>query len=424
MKNKTASEYSEDSKDRRVYTDFASLFSKYEKLGESIIYLRDGFYPAIQMNVVLKEKSREQLGDIEKTILGLIGTGLAGIGSLSTSMGISANRLEPLLKELGGRSLIQIEENTLSLRELGKLSLEYGAEVIEVPRSFLLCGLTGDLLPRGIYDAERVPVSSLPKQARYGEMLDPALRISLAALDFKEDLNRHDYNIPHEALSVTSISSHEPLFLRGKLIISICDNGIHHARLVSGASELRIKNADTITGLLEPLGFSMRDTTPEKALKQIIDGLEKEGLVRVGKAVINQYGNPELTIHHTQPSFESTKINGLPILSLLGTKDRKGKPIARFPFSKNNWPELLRGRTMTLIAGDHITEQRTSKLRLAIDSIDNYYRLPKVSRPASFKHYLSSVLTGIDGNIDDILTLANEVNYTKIIRLLASGKED
>ena len=39
--------------------------------GKEIIYLREALYPTVEAQIILQEKSRKQLGDVERTILQL-----------------------------------------------------------------------------------------------------------------------------------------------------------------------------------------------------------------------------------------------------------------------------------------------------------------------------------------------------------------
>ena len=408
---------------RPVFTDIGSLFTQFEKLGESIIYLRDGFLPVIRADVLLKEKSREQMGDIEKTILSLIGAGLASIESVSTAMGMAAHRLTPIMKELGGRGLIRIDGERLGLRELGLLSLEYGAVVVEVPRSFLLSGLDGQLLPRSFYSAQRIEVASLPDYARMGELLDPARRIPLNALDISGIENRHDLNIPHEALSITKLVSHEPLFIRGKLIVSAASQRVHTARFVSGTTELAISDPYMVMNLLEPLGFSANNKTSEMVLNEIVASLESLGSVKVGRAHLDYFGNPEVFVHDVLPPFEAIKVDGLPLLAHMATRDRSGVPIQRFPFTGKNGADMLRGRTLTIKAGDSATDQRARKFRQSVDAIDAFYKLSKAERPDSFAVYLENKIAPKSWTIEEIAVLARQINYPRLSKILAAEGE-
>jgi predicted transcriptional regulator len=198
------------------HIDKPSISASILKAGRQPIYLNNALYPIISIQVRLREKSREQMGDIEATILKLCAIGVADLEKMSFAMGIAQQRLAPIVSEIIGRGLLRVTKDTTFLvTELGKLSLEHGCEVVETDRSVLICGITGRLLPKNIYSMNLITAKDLKEIVYIPDLIQESFTIPLRALDLSAIPNKKSVNLPDETISIVGVieESAEPNFI-------------------------------------------------------------------------------------------------------------------------------------------------------------------------------------------------------------------
>src|SRR3954468_14931649 len=114
--------------------------------GDLVHYARKALFPVLEVEVVMREVAREQLGILEQALLALVGDGVPTTAVLAELLGISAPRLGSFVTELVHRGLIAADSaGRLELSETGRLARQRGCEVTDVTRALLLSGLDGSL---------------------------------------------------------------------------------------------------------------------------------------------------------------------------------------------------------------------------------------------------------------------------------------
>jgi hypothetical protein len=116
---------------------FDSVFEK-NKNNEVIFYKKSSFYPCVQIEVITVEKSRDDMGALEMTILKLIKLGITDIDQIAILTGFNkADKLNALIEEMIGYGMIQNKSNKLYISEIGKESISCGHQMIATKASLL-----------------------------------------------------------------------------------------------------------------------------------------------------------------------------------------------------------------------------------------------------------------------------------------------
>jgi hypothetical protein len=187
---------------------FDSVFEK-NKNNEVIFYKKSSFYPCVQIEVITVEKSRDDMGALEMTILKLIKLGITDIDQIAILTGFNkADKLNALIEEMIGYGMIQNKSNKLYISEIGKESISCGHQMIATKASLLLCGITGKLLPRVMYGAKRVESDELSSCIGFKYLIDEKPTISLESLNLN-GIDKRKYNIKDEVTQLSHINSNK-----------------------------------------------------------------------------------------------------------------------------------------------------------------------------------------------------------------------
>lgn len=423
---------SRENKERRYkYFDSHNITKALVDEGAHIIYCREALYPVVEVQVRIREKSREQLGDIEKTILAILQTCPASAESVSRLMGITGGKLCPTMFELEGRGLVQVDANgLLNLSELGSLSVQYGVEVLDVDRSLLLCGMTGRLLPREFYSVQRVTPGELKDRSRFRDLLPEAEKIELSGLDLTQISDRRAVNLPDEAMTILGILDYQPLFLWGILVF-------YRDRIQQEIGEVIFpgKTIDWLPMgalrdfLSEPLGFSSRQT-PEQVKAEIQTILVKTGVELAEPIWLDSYQNPVVSVMSLPSRFLDLDFNGRPFLLFFGSDHHRPVPVGQFPFGgekgfqQEKKVDLLCGRAISFRAASSELKMKVDSLRVMDQALDDYYRTSRHERTKSPVELIVDNLASHGLDIEGALALGR-THGPKNLRniLMAAGAE-
>lgn len=187
---------------------------------ETVLYQKKSLYPALQLDVISVERSRDDIGALEMTILKLLNAGIKDLNSLAKLVGLGKpDKLRTIVDKLIGYGVIARNGETLSITDIGLLSIQTGHQMIETSVSLLLCGITGKLLPRQMYDAKIIESPNLRQGVRFKYLLDESERISLQALDL-QDINKRAHNIKDETVFIKEVEEYKQVFLESQIVIS------------------------------------------------------------------------------------------------------------------------------------------------------------------------------------------------------------
>lgn len=199
---------------------YDSVFEK-NKNNELVLYKKDSFYPCIQIEVITVEKSREDMGILEMTVLKLIQHNISNINDIAKLTGFNkADKLKILIEEMVGYGLINVNynNNILSLSEIGKQSIKTGFQMMETTASLLLCGITGKLLPKTMYNAIKIEGSNLASSIGFKYLIDETQTISLENLSL-ENINKSKYNLKDEVQYISRYIDYSQVFLEADITI-------------------------------------------------------------------------------------------------------------------------------------------------------------------------------------------------------------
>ncbi len=322
-----------------------SIIDRICEQGGSVIYQKQALYPVLEVMVRIREKSRDQLGDFEENILRFAGLGICEQIEMAFVIGFPETKLVPMLNELAGRGLLTqdvVTRTRFNLSELGKLTLQHGVEVIEADRAILLCGLTGRLLPRDLYELPSIDPAKLKDLRFVPDLIQENSTISLKHLNLDQISNKRLVNLPDEAVEICGIvaGSPTPKFLDCEILLF--RTGVATlVELYFAIGKVDWLDASDVLGLLEPLGYPLNN--PTQAVANIATELGALGLKLAGGGSLDLNGNPVFIIESAQDKFFTQKFNNRLYAMCVGIGEHLPRPIS--PFSK-----ILNGRTLTLIA--------------------------------------------------------------------------
>lgn len=400
--------------------------------GAHIIYCREALYPVIEVQVRIREKSREQLGDIEKTILAILQTCPVSAESISRLMGITGGKLFPTLFELEGRGLIETESTGLfKLSELGKTSAQLGVEVLDVERSLLLCGITGRLLPRDLYSVQRVSPAELKGRARYRDLIPEANKIKLAGLDLANIPDRRAVNLTDETMEILGILDYKPLFLWGILAFYRDLRQQERGEVIFPGTTIDWLPQEKLSEfLLEPLGFSNRQT-PDQALKEIQAILTRAGAELAGDVTLDQYQNPVVPLKGLSSRHLGLDFNGRPFLLYVGSDRHQPIPLGQFPFGGQNGfqqeekrTDLLCGRAITFKAASPELKIQVDALRVMHQTLADYHRTQPSERVKKPLELITENLSAFGLDVTSALKIGRNYGPKNLQKVLAVANDE
>jgi len=405
---------------RRVssYQDLSSYQWSLElaQTGSRIVYLHEAQYPLLEVEVVLRERSREQMGDLELTILKLLKTGPLELPVLAALLGFSEPRLHNLIKELQGRSLIAINIEAFYLTELGRLSVEQGFEVLEVKRALLLCGITGHLMPASTYEQPLSTVEELAKRTYGRVLIDETKNVPTQHLDITRLVDKRAYNLPDEATEIVDIVDYEPRFLRGILALYETPDKKQRGEFCFANTSIDwLENHDLIK-FIEPIewrhgGKKSRDDI----LAEICQALQQVGC-EVAASRYDEDDNPVVELIAMSDKAYKTQIStGVmrPLLFFVGTQNHPAIPIFNFPRSGS----LLSGHPLRLIATNAALQKEIDILRTASNALDEFYDDPS-NRQGSVRDYALEMLRQADYKIKELSELVTRLGLRRFYSLV------
>ncbi len=359
---------------------------------EHIFYQKECLVPCMELQAIVKERGRDELGDLVLLVLGLLADGVRSVESLSKLTGVHARTLEQVLTEQEGSSLIRRSSQGPVLTELGEESLALGIPMRLVQRSLLYCALTCRLLPREAYSLELRHLSSLDERfVAFREILpDPQHLVDLhgAFVDIAEPNMKRDVNLPDETLAIESIRSYRAAYVRAVL----CVTGSlrpSDAWVIFGSTPLEypLETVKPWMREFDPDEFSRRH---RQSVGQVIsDSLREGGAVLHSPLKLDTYGSPVVVLEDATDEWLSSFL-GLedPWVLICGTSAKPPKPISRFPMR-----DVLNGYTMSIYMNNDRLEDDINFLRDVLEFVDdNYFSIPLRQREYGLNDFLSMKL--------------------------------
>ena len=307
------------------------------------------------------------------------------------------------LAEQEGSSLIQRQQSTFSLTQLGQESLALGAPIRLIHRALRYCALTSTLLPREAYRMEFEPFSGMgPDFLRFRELLpEPEDLVDLGGLqlDFENVSVKSAVNVPDEAVGIDSISGYQPAYLRA----SLCLTGVSRpdTAWIQFRDAVRQYPLDAVKLLIDSFEPRAQLGGSDRSVGQTIEeALGNSGSFPKSPLSLDEYGSPTVVLSHATDEWLSGRL-GMedPWVLRCGTSTHPARPVTRFPMR-----DVLQGHTMTIYIENPSLEADIDLLRSVIDSVNaDYYSIPFREREKTVGEFLT------DNHTRDVLDRTREL---------------
>lgn len=346
-------------------------------------------YPVIEVQVVLRERSRGDMSEIELAFLAVISAGIDRTDDLHALLAVRERFAGQLLDRLEGLGLIDAAGTELRTTELGDLSLREGALVKDVERALLVCGLTGHLLPREVHDLPRLAPEKAASNLFGRRFLEPRDGVPNRILSLRLDAMRNEggrealarFGIPDEAVAINSVGDGIGRFVEGGLVLAADPGG-------GWMGELRLGSATALAldGMLDLLvpEVDIALAQSHDARDRLAQALAAHGVALEGAPSVSERRGIEARVTALAPPKPLT-LQGRSWLSRLGTPDQPALPIWEFRATgpDDRRRDMLDGACMYLSTDEPALCRDARALRIAGEAADRWYATPRAKRAAT-----------------------------------------
>ena len=353
-----------------------------------VFYRRECLLPTLELQVVLKERDREESGALEMLVMTLLARGIRTVESLSKLTGTPERALEQIITEQEGNSTIRRVATGVKLTELGIESLALGVPIRLIDRALRYCAIKSVLLPREAYSLEFRRFSDMEATfLNFRQLLpEPDRLIELGGLADVDD--KFAVNLPDETVGVESLIGYHPGYLRATLCIT--GSSAPNTAWVMFGDRLMEYPFFAVMPLWESFDLdSQRTGSSSPASEVIADSLTRDGAILKSPVNLDGYGSPKVVLSDASDEWLSSRLYlEDPWVLICGTTDKPARPINRFPHR-----DILQGHTMTIYIENKELESDVNVLRDVFDTVQTTY----FSRPVRERE--SSVLEFMELNI-------------------------
>jgi hypothetical protein len=356
------------------------LAREWSAQGRSVIFHQEALFPVLCIDVVLLERSREQMSSLELMLLGLLADGVSSVDSIALFTGLSKHRAGSLLDELLHRGLI--EQGPAGQREsdLGRMTLESGFLTMRTTRRMLLCALTGRPLPAAAYQLPRLGHAELVNRRSLPAMLlKNADRVPLHSLDDNLLARRAAVNLPDEAIAIEGVMRESAEAICIEVVAAVMSNGgCEHTcelHLPGYNSCIDWLTQEQSIGLLEPLGFSF-NREPLQVAAEIEQFFAGAGIQLVG-CRLDAWGSPTITLLAAPDDVLASRLLEERLCMQVKTSTTPGVTVSRLWIKAGpNGPrtELLRGRVLTIAAAPGSSIEKRAELMTRLIAMDRRFQ--------------------------------------------------
>ena len=353
-----------------------------------IFYRRECLLPCLELQVVVRERSREELGDVAIVLMTLIKNGVHSVESLGKLTGLHQRTLEETFADMEGSSIIRRDTNGVDLTNIGEESLELGVPVRLIDRALRYCAITESLLPRDAYSSEFEAFSvmeagflSFKDILREPESFVDLRGLSVAISDAE---SKYALNLPDEAVGIESIDSYQPAYLRAILCVTGSSRP-DKAWIIFGET-LAEYPLDAVKPMMESFDPNSRRGKSPKSFGEIIeDSLRLDGVTLRSGLRLDDFGSPEVTISDAPDEWLSSSLGLEASWALLcGTSNKPAQPVTRFPER-----DVLEGHTMSFYIDNKQLEAEVEFLRDFFELVETrYYSRPFRERQSSVNDFI------------------------------------
>jgi predicted transcriptional regulator len=307
-----------------LMNSYSEVLSKHLLDKETIFYAKDCLLPILNLKVLVVERSREELNDVDLVLLKLIEQGICSINSLVLLTGLASKLTSKHLNDLLGRSLVSFEENKFSLTEIGKESLIHGVPIRNVQRAFRYCAVSEKLLPRAAYELVYTELSQIRgsdgiRSVKRSQILEEKPVVKLSGMNLDSVKSKRELNITDEALRFEKVLDYTSGYLQTRLFILGEDKP--QRALISFGRDFETYDLESILSMIQPINNRMLEQFEKRELSDLSF---KMPLAK------DQFGLPVVYVQDCDKKWLSTKLeSGKQAILLCGTDKYPAKPVAR-----------------------------------------------------------------------------------------------
>lgn len=351
-----------------LMNSYSEILNKHLLEGETIFYVKDCLLPILNLKVLVRERSREELNDVDLVLLKLIEQNICSIKSLVVLTGLAEKLTAKHLNDLLGRSLVSFENDKFSLTEIGRESIIHGVPIRNVQRAFRYCAVSERLLPRTAYELaytelSQIRDSELERSIKRSQILEEKPVVKLSGMNIDTLESKHKLNITDEALKFEEVLDYTSGYLQTRLFILGSDKP--QRALISFGRDFEEYSLHNILSMIQPLNEGTLKQFKEKELS----GLNYDKPLRKDK-----FGLPVVYILDCDKEWLSKILeSGKQAILLCGTDQYPARPVSRG----------LYGHTVTYQLKNTVIFQDINILRRFEKNCEEFLKLPRDEKPFS-----------------------------------------
>ena len=414
---------------KRKFIDyFESVFEK-NIHNEMIVYKKSSFYPCVQIEVITVEKSREDMGILEMTILKLINLGISDLTQIAKLTGFNkADKLNALIEEMIGYGMLECNKNKLMISSIGKESISCGHQMIATRASLLLCGITGKLIPKAMYGAKRIEVSDLPSCIGFKYLIDEKPTISLESLNLK-DIDKRKYNIKDEVAYISEYIDYTQVFLEADITIYKTSQNSYQPEITINKDE--VDWAIDSKQLLNEI--SIDNTKLSDYTQNFKDYFSEFGFSDI-EVINKEFNCVEIIASSIPEKTLKLDFNGHSLLAYIGNFSQQSNyeympiPINRLPFPQNEHNKdkklymVIQGQMIYLSTTSNEILQKAILYRKLYEIKYDFYKIPYEERNKKFSEYFYEKIHQLEFDMETIQYLIDNYLSQRFKKMVYKGE--
>lgn len=353
------------------------LAREWSAQGRNVLFYQEALFPVLCVDVVLLERSREQMSSLELMLLGLLADGVSSLDSIALFTGLSEHRADSMLNELLHRGLIEAAgQARYRAAELGRMTLSSGCLTMRTRRRMLLCALTGRPLPAAAYQLPRLGHAELiNRRSLPALLLKNADRVPLNALDDGLLARRAEVNLPDEVIAIEGVRRESAEEICIEVVAAVVSTGGREHKcemhLPGYNSPIDWLTQEQSIGLLEPLGFACK-REPLQVAAEIEQFFTSAG-IQVVRCRLDAWGSPTITLRAAPDEVLAARLLDERLCMQVKTSIAPGVPASRLTIKAGpSGPrtELLSGRVLTITAEPGSSIEKRAELMTRLIAMD------------------------------------------------------
>ncbi|OGT89282.1 MAG: hypothetical protein A2286_01955 [Gammaproteobacteria bacterium RIFOXYA12_FULL_61_12] len=389
------------------------------------------WYPVIEVEVVLRERSREEMSEVELAFLDVIKAGITRFEEMVSILAVRERFANQILSTLRDQGLIEVAGREAKISDLGLMSLAEGALIQDTQRAVIACGLTGELLPLGAHDVPRIrpgqALSRIPSWMRVYEPRDgvPHKLLSLDISRLRDQGGRDalaNVGIPDEAVSIQRILGSQGMFVEAGLIVGAAERGaVWHADVWMNRG-LRLRGIGRMDQFVPDAEIAIAEAA--RNTEDLMLNLSEKGLVLRASPQYAARRGLEAIIDGFTPR-EPLLLQGRSLLSRFGTSRQIPLPIWEFIGQKrgdSQKRDFLDGACLYLTITDKAMSEKAEALRIAWKAVDAYLAKPYKQRVGSSCKEVGDALSADGLSVEKTLEAAIYCGDSGLVKHLSEDE--